>query len=91
MVAEAGVWACYLRAAGTILWFEFSGFPQHNVVDNTAKMHLGVVVAMDDVVEGGGYITTNDLNEIELVEEKSERPKKAGIYSTLLRQENLNS
>jgi recombinational DNA repair protein RecT len=48
-------------------------------------------VSMDDVVEGGGYITTNDLNEVELVEEKSERPKKAGIYSTLLHQENLNS
>lgn len=48
-------------------------------------------VAMDDVVEGGGYITTNELNEVELVEEKSERPKKAGIYSTLLREENLNS
>ena len=54
MVAEAGVWACYLRAAGTILWFEFSGFPQHNVVDNTAKMHLGVVVVVDGGGGGGG-------------------------------------
>lgn len=46
-------------------------------------------ISFDDAMEGGGYISTNDNNEVELIEQKIQRPKKAGIYSTLMRDENL--
>jgi len=46
-------------------------------------------ISFDDAIEGGGYISTNENNEVELIEQKIQRPKKAGIYSTLMRDENL--
>jgi len=46
-------------------------------------------ISFDDAIEGGGYISTNEHNEVELIEQKIQKPKKAGIYSTLMRDENL--
>ena len=81
------------------LYFNDKKDPQHWMARKVALKQLSKLlpkdyygqraVSYDDAIEGGGYISTNENNEVELIEHKISKPKKAGIYSTLLQSDNL--